>query len=422
MSSSTPSSTLERRLGLTDAVTIGVGSMVGAGVFAVFAPAAQVAGTALLIGLLLAAIVAFANATSSAQLAAIHPKAGGTYVYGREEIGEWWGFAAGWCFVIGKTASSAAMALTFAAYLSPGGWTQRLIAIAAVLALASINYRGVTRTAQATRLIVAFVLSVLIAFAVMNVGTGGTHVLTDLRIENNPLGIFQAAGLLFFAFAGYARIATMGEEVREPERTIPRAIIIALGIALLTFVVVGLTLIDRLGTEALAASKRPVFDAASSIDPSGILPWVVTIAAAMACLGALLNLMTGIGRTSLAMARESDLPTWLNATHPKYKVPHRAEVILAVLVCLLVLAGDLREVISFSSFGVLLYYAVANLAALRQTRGRRYPKALQVLGIILCLALVATLTWQVLVVGVLVLLVGLLGRLLFRARREQPVA
>ena len=410
------SSTLERRLGLTDAVTIGVGSMVGAGVFAVFAPAAHAAGTGLLIGLVLAAIVAFCNATSSAQLAAVHPKAGGTYVYGREELGPWWGFAAGWCFVIGKTASCAAMALTFAAYVSPSGWIQRLLAIAAVLGLAAINYRGVTRTALATRIIVSIVLTVLTIFAITNLAKGGTHQLPDLNLtgDTSARGVLQAAGLLFFAFAGYARIATMGEEVREPERTIPRAIIIALGIALTTFVIVGLTLLDRLGPDALAASPRPVFDAARALDSTGVLPWVVTAAAALACLGALLNLMTGIGRTTLAMARERDLPTWLAATHPTFKVPHRAEMVLAAVVCVLVLTGSLREVISFSSFGVLLYYTVANIAALSQREHRRYPRFLQVLGIILCLALVATLTWRVLLTGLVVLATGLVGRALLR--------
>lgn len=406
--------TLARRLGLRDATIIGVGSMVGAGVFAVFAPAAQAAGTALLLGLLLAAVVAWCNATSSAQLAAVHPVAGGSYAYGRAELGPWWGFAAGWSFVIGKTASCAAMALTFAAYVVPGGWLQRLVAIAAVLVLAAINYRGITRTALATRVIVAIVLAVLLAWAAANLATEGPGHLAGLTLEPTVLGVLQSAGLLFFAFAGYARIATMGEEVRDPGRTIPRAILAALAIALVVFVVVALTLLDRLGVEALATSTRPVHDAASAIDGSGVLAVAVTVAAALACLGALLNLMTGIGRTSLAMARERDLPTWFAAVHPRFSVPHRAELVLALVVSLLVAFGGLREVISFSSFGVLLYYTVANAAALRQRTGRRYPRAVQVLGIVLCLALVATLAWQVVVTGVAVLGLGLLGRALLR--------
>lgn len=415
-------SSLDRRLTLPDAITIGVGSMVGAGVFAVFAPAARAAGGALLVGLLLAAVVAFCNATSSAQLAAVYPVAGGTYAYGRAELGPWWGFAAGWCFVIGKTASAGAMALTFASYVTPSGWAQRALAVAAVLALAAINYRGITRTARATRIIVTIVLVVLLVWAGTNLAAGGTLHLQALTIENDVLGVFQAAGLLFFAFAGYARIATMGEEVVEPERNIPRAILAALVIALAVFVMVGLTLLDRLGAEGLAASARPVFDAAQQIDPSGVLGVAVTVAAALACLGALLNLMTGIGRTSLAMARERDLPQFLAVTHPRHKVPHRVELLLAAVVSVLVLFGGLREVISFSSFGVLLYYAVANASAFRQSRGRRYPRWLQALGVVLCLALVATLTWKVLVTGLVVLALGMVGRKLLRRESEAPPA
>src|SRR5215468_1444102 len=140
---------LARRLGTADAVVVGLGAMVGAGVFAVFGPAARAAGTGLLIGLLLAAVIAYCNATASAQLAAAYPTSGGTYIYGRERLGEWWGFAAGWAFVIGKTASCAAMALTFASYAAAGSlWIDRGVGVAAVVVLTAANYRGISRTAQ----------------------------------------------------------------------------------------------------------------------------------------------------------------------------------------------------------------------------------------------------------------------------------
>src|ERR687894_500937 len=145
---------LARRLGTTDAVVIGLGSMIGAGVFSAFAPAAAAAGAGLLVGLAIAAFVAYCNATASAQLAAQYPTSGGTYVYGRQRLGDWHGFLAGWGFVIGKTASCAAMALTFASYAAPDGWA-RPVAVAAVLGLAAVNYRGVTRTARLARVIVA---------------------------------------------------------------------------------------------------------------------------------------------------------------------------------------------------------------------------------------------------------------------------
>jgi APA family basic amino acid/polyamine antiporter len=403
---------LGRRLGTTDAVVIGLGSMLGAGVFAAFSPAAQAAGGRLLIGLALAAVVAYCNATASAQLAAQYPTSGGTYVYGRERLGAWWGFLAGWGFVVGKTASCAAMALTFAAYAAPAGW-QRPVGVVAVLGLTAVNYRGVTRTAGLTRIIVTVVLTALaVAVTASLVGseTGVDGPATRASPDAGPYGVLQSAGLLFFAFAGYARIATMGEEVRDPERTIPRAIPLALGIAVAVYAVVAVAVLVALGPGGVAGTPAPL---AAAVDASG-WAWaapVVRLGAAAATLGALLALIAGVGRTGLAMAREGDLPRVLAAVHPRFSVPHRAELALAVLVCLLVLTVDLRGAIGFSSFGVLLYYGVANVAAFTQDRAhRRFPRPLQLLGALGCLVLVATLPWPAVISGCAVVAVGIAYR------------
>lgn len=409
---------LSRRLGLGDAVFIGLGSMIGAGVFAAFAPAADAAGTGLLIGLALAAVVAFGNATSTAQLAAVHPTSGGTYAYGRAELGPWWGFLAGWGFVIGKIASCAAMALTFAAYAAPPGW-ERPVAIVAVAALGAVNWFGITRTAQATRVIVVVVLLAL-AIAVA-AGTAASDAPGWFGPEQlwvgGWYGILQSAGLLFFAFAGYARIATLGEEVRDPARTIPRAIILAFAGALIVYAAVAVTVLATLGPVQTAAAADPV---AAAVAVSG-WTWaepVVRVGAAAASLGALLALITGIGRTSFAMAREGDLPTWFAAVHPRWHVPHRAEVAVVLIVIVVVALGDLRGAIGFSSFGVLLYYLVANIAACRQSGpARRYPRPLQVVGAVGCVMLGLTLPWQSVVVGAAVALVGV-GYRMLRLRRR----
>ncbi|TVU66742.1 APC family permease [Paenarthrobacter nitroguajacolicus] len=411
---------LARRLGTFDASLIGLGSMIGAGVFAAFTPAAAAAGSGLLAGLVVAAFVAFCNATSSAQLAAAYPTSGGTYIYGRERLGSWPGFLAGWGFVIGKTASAAAMAMTFAAYAAPQGW-ERPVAIAAVVILTAVNYHGVTRTAGLTRILVLAVLAALaIAIAATWGGSGPDfgNIVGEGLLAHGWYGILQSAGLLFFAFAGYARIATMGEEVREPRRTIPRAISIALGITIIIYVVIAVTLLAVLGPAGVADSPTPLADAVSA----GSLAWaapVVRIGAAVASLGALLALIAGLGRTSLAMAREHDLPHWLAAVHPKYKVPHHAELTLGVLICLVIAVADLRGAIGFSSFGVLLYYLVANIAAFTQpAEDRRYPKFLQVAGAAACVALVATLPPLSVGLGVLMFAVGGVFRLL-RLRMRQ---
>ncbi|TDD19215.1 amino acid permease [Kribbella turkmenica] len=401
---------LARRLGVGDAVVIGLGSMVGAGVFAVWTPAAQAAGSGLLIGLVVAAIVAYCNAASSAQLAAVYPVSGGTYVYGRERLGEWWGFAAGWCFVIGKTASCAAMALTFATYVVPGGgWLRRLVAVLAVAGLAAVNYRGVTRTARLTRILVACTLVVLALVLVLLVtGDSGRDVapLTDTSVY----GVLQAAGLLFFAFAGYARIATMGEEVRDPARTIPRAVTIALLVAIGVYLLIGVALLRVLDPATTTAPLAEAVGAAWA-EP------VVRAGAALASLGALLALIAGVGRTSLAMARNQDLPAWLAAVHPRFQVPHHAEIALAVVVGVLVLTTDLRGVIGFSSFGVLLYYAIANASAFTQPADqRRWPRAVNVIGLAGCVVLAVTLPWTSAVVAAALLAAALLVRRLRRGR------
>jgi APA family basic amino acid/polyamine antiporter len=382
--------------------------MIGAGVFVAFSPAAQAAGSGLLVGLGIAALVALANATSSAQLAAQYPTSGGTYVYGRERLGPWWGFLAGWGFVVGKTASCAAMALTFAAYAVPAGW-QRPAAVAAVIGLAVVNYRGITRTAALTRVIVALVLTVL-AVLIIAAWTSGVpdsgRILTGGLIAGGAYGILQSAGLLFFAFAGYARIATLGEEVVDPARTIPRAIVIALAITVTLYGAVAVTLLAVLGPAGTAATATPlaVVGQVSAGDWTEI---VVRVGGAAASLGALLALIAGIGRTCLAMAREGDLPRWLGAVHPRFRVPHHAEVTVAAVVCGIVAVADLTGAIGFSSFGVLVYYLIANIAAFTQGREhRRFPRPLQVLGILGCTALVATLPWSSVAIGAAVFALG----------------
>jgi len=408
---------LARRLGTTDAVVIGLGSMIGAGVFAAFAPAARSAGTGLLVGLGIAAVVAYCNATASAQLAAQYPLSGGTYLYGRERLGEWWGFFAGWGFVVGKTASCVAMALTFAAYVAPSGW-QRPVAAAAVVVLATVNYRGITRTARLTGVIVVVTLVALgmVMLAALAGGEVDSQRLTpNLAGASSWYGVLQAAGLLFFAFAGYARIATLGEEVRDPGRTIPRAIQVALAAVVVLYAAVAVTVLLVLGPETLAASGEPLADAVTAGTWDWAVP-VVRVGGATAALGALLALIAGIGRTSLAMAREQDLPTWLAAVHPRHRVPHHADVALAVAVVALIMVVDLRAAIGFSSFGVLLYYLTANIAAFTQDHEhRRFPRGLQVLGGTGCTVLVLTLPVSSVLVGAVVLGIGI-GYRLWRQR------
>jgi basic amino acid/polyamine antiporter, APA family len=394
---------LDRRLGTGDAVIVGLAAMIGAGVFAAPGPAAAAAGSWLLAGLGLAALVAYANATSSAQLAALYPEAGGTYVYARVRLGPYWGFLAGWSFVVGKTASLSAMALTFGAYVAPD--LARPLAIGAVVVLATVNVLGVEKTARLSRWIVAVVLGAL-AVTVAAALFGGQAAVGNLTgdLPAGPLGILQAGGLLFFAFAGYARLATLGEEVVAPQTTIPRAIPLALGIVVVIYAAVLTVALLVVGPAVLATSSAPLAAAVEAGRWAALAP-VVRVGAAVAAAGVLLSLLAGVSRTTLAMARRRELPGFLDAVHPRYRTPHRAEIVAAAIVCGIVTVADLREAIGFSSFAVLTYYALANASAVTlDGTERRWPRGLAVFGVGLCVLLAFTLP-RVSVLGGLVLLV-----------------
>lgn len=411
-------SRLDRRLGLFDAVVIGLGAMIGAGVFAAIGPAARAAGTGLLIGLGIAAVVAYCNATSSAQLAAIYPQSGGTYVYGRERLGPFWGYLAGWGFVVGKTASCAAMALTVGAYAWPD-W-QRPIAVGAVVALTAVNYQGVQKTAWLTRIIVVIVLAALATVVVASLGGGAATVdnLDSVTEAGGWSGILQSAGLLFFAFAGYARLATLGEEVVDPQRTIPRAIPLALGITLVVYTLVAVSALLAAGPDALAASTAPLDTAVRAGDLEALSP-VVRVGGTIAALGVLLSLIVGVSRTTFAMAANGEMPRWLDAVHPRHKVPYRAELVVGAVVTAVVLVADLRGAIGFSSFAVLTYYAITNASAYTLPPDqRRWPRGLAVLGIVGCVVLALTLPSASVIGGLVVLALGALVWIV--RHRRQP--
>jgi APA family basic amino acid/polyamine antiporter len=392
---------LRRSLGTIDAVTIGLGSMLGAGIFVALAPAAAAAGSALLLGLAIAAVVAYCNATSSARLAVLYPQSGGTYVYGRERLGPFWGYLAGWSFVVGKTASCAAMALTVGVYAWPE--YSHAVAVGAVVALTAVNTVGVQKSAWLTRIIVAVVLAVLAAVIVVIVGSGGADVSRLAWHDASVLGVLQAAGLSFFAFAGYARIATLGEEVRDPTTTIPRAIRIALGLVLVVYAAVAVAVLAQLGSTATASATAALADAVTSAGHPGWTP-VVRAGATVAALGSLLALILGVSRTVLAMARDRRLPPALAAVHQRFGTPYRAELAVGAVVAVLAALVDLRGAIGFSSFAVLVYYAIANVSALT-LRGKVIPTA----GLIGCVLLAFSLPLASVLTGLAVVALGALA-------------
>ena len=414
---------LQRRLGVLDSTAIGLGSMLGAGVFVVFAPAAALAGPLLAAAVALAGVIGYCNAVASAQLAAQYPSSGGTYTYGRKRLGEWPGFIAGWGFVTGKSASCAAMALTFGHYVAPDFATP--LAVSAVVVLTGVNLLGITRTALLTRILLAVVLATLAFVAAASML--GPHPSSDGAAASAAAaggwGVLPAAGLMFFAFAGYARIATLGEEVKDPTRTIPRAILAALAAAFVIYLGMALLLQWHLPAEQLAGSTAPLLDAVTSSALSAGAPFVQAGAAA-ACLGALLALITGVGRTALAMARERDLPSPLARVGGAHTVPFLAELAVAAAVIVLLLSTNVLTVVGFSSFGVLVYYSVTNAAAFTlSARPWHAPRWLNVLGFLGCLVLAVTLPPASVLGMAAVLAVGVAGRfLVLRLRRRKAAA
>ena len=399
---------LRRQLTPADAVVVGVGSMVGAGVFTVWAPAAAAAGSWMILSLLIAGVIALCNATSSAQLAAHHPESGGTYVYGRERLSPFWGHVAGWGFIVGKTASCAAMALTAGNYV----WPERShsIATVAVVLIAVINLGGLSRTALVTRLVLAVTAATLIVVVASSTVLEPSVEQANTSLDTNAYGVLQAAGLMFFAFAGYARIATFGEEVIEPERTIPWAIPRALGAVLALYLVIALVVLISAPTSVISALVAPLSFIVESSALSGV-SWLVAIGAGTACFGVLLNLIPGVARTTLALARRHELPAWFSVVSEQRGLPIRAELTVVVVVIVLIHTVSLTSALSLSGVAVLTYYAITNASALRLTATERlWPRWIAWLGLVGCVVLALALPWRVLVSGSAVLVIGIAAR------------
>jgi APA family basic amino acid/polyamine antiporter len=414
--------TLRREVGLGGAVMMGLGSIVGTGVFVSIGIAAGIAGPALLVGIVLAALVAGANGMSSAQLAANHPVSGGTYEYGYRFLSPVLGFTAGWMFLVAKSASAATAALGFSGYLleavglAPGGLLVPL-ALGAILALTLVVLTGIRRSSITNIVIVSVTLLTLLAFVVSSAPTAvtaaGENLTPFFANAGGPISLRDllfATALLFVAYTGYGRIATLGEEVTNPRRTIPRAIVTTLVVTMTLYVLVAAAGVGSVGAGTLSEAARtqaaPLEVAARQVGVPG-MPVVVTVGAVTAMLGVLLNLLLGLSRVLLAMGRRTDMPALFARLDRRGVTPTAAVIAVALLIGGLALIGDVRTTWSFSAFTVLIYYAITNLAALYiPADGRIFPKWISVAGLIGCLSLAAFVEPRVLAVGLGVIALG----------------
>ncbi len=427
---------LKRELKLGNATMLGLGSILGTGVFVSLGLAAGVAGTAVLLAVLIAGALALCNALNSAQLAASHPVSGGTYEYGYVYLAPGFGFAAGWLFLCAKAASAATAALGVAGYLvAVFALEERVhvpLALAGVAAITVLVLSGIRRSATVNTVVVGVTLIALGAFVGALLPTALANAperfaqfwpVTDAEAgTSDPVLVgglvLHAAALVFVAFTGYGRLATLGEEVHEPEKTIPRAIWITLTVSLLIYVAVAFVAVALIGGAMYADVTERTAAPLEVIARMAEMRWLgklLALGALTAMLGVLLNLVLGLSRMAVAMGRRRDLPAMLARLDRSERTPVWAVLFVAAGIVVLVLLGDIRLAWSFSAVSVLLYYAITNMAALALPREkRRYPAFVAVLGLFGCLALAAFVEWEYGAVALTVLLAGFLLRAVVR--------
>ena len=412
---------LRRELGHTGAVALGLGSIIGTGVYVSLSMATGIAGSGIITAIVIGAGLAFCNGISSAQLAASHPVSGGTYEYGYCYLNPAAGFAAGWMFLCAKSASAAAAALGIGSYVSSAwGLESRavatLMALVVVVVLTLIVARGLRLSSGINLAVVCLSLGALLAFTVKACALEPS-IAAEVRSPQTVRSTLHAAALMFVAYTGYGRIATLGEEVKSPRSTIPSAIVITLAIAMLLYLAVALAATRLVGFYTFAAAGR----SGAPLETIALATWgegmalVIRVGAIAAMLAVVLNLITGLSRVILAMARRGDMPHRFSTIVHRNASPVAAVVGAGVVVAGICVVGTIESAWTFSAVTVLIYYALTNTAALRlPAEHRRYPRILAVLGLAGCVALalvVPSAMWRV--AGVL-MVIGVLWRVLAR--------
>lgn len=395
---------LKRRVGMWGGVWLGLGSLLGTGVFVSIATATQVAGSGVLIAITTGALVAVCNGLNVAQLAASHPVSGGSYEYGYRYLNPWFGFTAGWLFLLAKSASAATAALGLAHYLQDLGidLAPRLVAPIGVILMTLLVFWGIKRSNWVNRTIVVVTLTALICF----IGLG----FTTARLENvtpsfNLASIFQATALMFVAYTGYGRIATLGEEITEPKDTIPQAIWLTLGISMAIYLGVGAVGVFS-GIDQVLPSSAPLADL-TKLWGYPVATFLLSIGAVTAMAGVLLNLILGLSRIVLAMGRRGDLPAIFAQLNDNRTNPPWAVGLVGIGITLLTLIGDVKTTWSFSAFNVLIYYGITNACALQLPQSDRlFPKWLAIVGLVACAFLAFWVEWQIWLAGIGLIALG----------------
>jgi len=394
---------LKNELGLFDALAIGIGAIIGAGIFVITGIAAGLAGPALLLSLLISACIATFTALSFAELAAVIPKEGGGYEFARELVSPFAGFMAGWLWLLSNVVVGAVVSLGFASYLAlfiP--LPVKAMAVTACLGITLINYFGVRESGLVNDALVVIKLAILTFFVVVGLSAVKLDNFSPL-LPHGSVGVMQGAALIFFAYTGFARITIVSEEVKDPEKTIPRAIVLALVLSTVLYLLVCFTAIGLVGYHELATSGAPLADAAMSESKNAAT--LISIGAIAAILSVLLTTLLGLSRLSFAMARNNDLPKLFANLHPKHATPYNTIVVFGILMAIFAACTDILRAVAISNFASLLYYGIANYAALKLEKPR-YPRSIPVLGLLSCSALLLFLARDAWILGSTAILAG----------------
>jgi APA family basic amino acid/polyamine antiporter len=398
---------LKREIGLFGATALGIGAIIGSGIFIVTGIVAGIAGPAMIISVLIAGIIALFSAISVAELSVYLPEEGGTYAFAQKLISPFAGFIAGWIWVFSNIFVGAAVSLGFAHYfvtLFPAV-PVKVIAVMICIIFIIINYFGLKESTLLNNALVTSKVLILLFFVAVGLGFFRVDHFTPLA-PMGMTGILGGAALIFFAYTGFARVTIMAEEVKEPEKTIPRSIFLALGISTILYILVSLVAVGLTGTSNLALSGSPLADAIRITgNPGAVL--LISLGAMIATASVLLTTIMGISRIVFAMARNNDLPPFLSRISPRFSTPHYAIWITGFFMVAAVLIADLALVIAISTLAMLIFYFIANIAALRLPRKyQRFPSVVPIIGAATCVGLVAFLNTSSWIIGIIGLGIG----------------
>jgi len=391
---------LRRALGLFDATAISVGAIIGAGIFVVIGIVAGLAGPSVIISIVLAGAIASFSALSFAQLSAYMPREGGGYEFSYHLLSPYAGFLAGWMWIFSNIFTGAAVSLGFAQYMVSvfPFLPIQLVALVLCLIFTLINYVGVRQSANLNNVLVVSKILILLLFILLGLSflnVGNFSPFTPQGVS----GVLQGTALIFFAYGGYARVTTVAEEVKDASRTIPRAILLALILSTLLYVSISFVAVGLIGSQRLSQSGSPLADAIS-VTGSSVAVWLVSAGAMIATASVLLMSILGVSRMTFAMARNRQLPEFLNRIHPRFQTPHYAVWATGVLSAILVFVGFYR-VVAVGTFALLFHHALVNLSAIRlRAENRRYPVFVSVIGFLLCLTLLVFLSSDAWVIGI----------------------